>query len=345
MPYGRQYIKRSRPSLRASSKVWNKASQAAKARAVGRARKINTAVAKKLRRPFVPRLLKHRSAITTLAKQVNRLQRQQLGLIQRNTHTATPPGGNNLFSRTEPLIFAANNFYYGSDCPIWKAKIGTVGGVPTPEIIQVTNFVKYQTPGGFPSEFNEHSFIAQRQDDTVSRLAFSPVSMMYQIQFHYGDVPPTEDTTWFRVQLFKVKASCIASDQDQTQLPENAGVLQAMADQYAFRRNTLHKDRFTVLQDRWVKMEHHENAGANHDKFRTITLKHVFPKGTLYKPDMESNMVVGSTSVGSADVDFHKKMPAKDIMWCLISTSKDSPGAPYVNIKRWVTWRDQHGTA
>ena len=345
MAYGRAPIRRTGRPARSTTKVYSRATQAAKARSVALRRKINLPVRKKLKRPFVPRMLKNTSAITVLARQVNRLQRQQLGLLQRNTHIATPPGGSNLFSRTEPLIFAANNFYFGADCPIWKGKIGTVSGVVTPQIVQVTTFTKYQSPGGFPSEFNEHSFIAQRQDDTVSRLAYTPVSMMYQIQFHYGDVPPTEDTTWFRVQLFKVKAGAIASDQDQTQLPENAGVLQSMADQYAMRRNTLHRDRFTVLQDRWVKMEHHENAGANHDKFRTITLKHVFPKGTLYKPDMEQNMVTGNSSVASTDLDFHKKMPAKDIMWCLISTSKDAPGAPYVNIKRWVTWRDQHGTA
>ena len=349
MPYGtpRSALKRTPRSSGYSSKVFNRATQAQKYRAVSRARKINQAVAKKLRKPFVPKYVKHRAAITTLARQVNRLQRQQLGLLQKNIQIAEMPGIGGSMYNEHPIIFVASNFYNQDMCPIWR---GSLFNHDTETPYQSGKFVKWMSPHSHVQENTNTSYFATLQDDICSPNAYAPVSMLYQFGFELT-ANPNHGKTWFRVQLFKCKRDAMYStDQNERQLPLNAYALTNMAMKNVELRNSLPKEHFKVIQDRWVSIDHSQCTTNSTTLHAKITLKHVFPKGTLYKPDMEQAVFadegLGPTVGSSTPAEFHKKMPKTDLIWCLVSTSLSAhPTAPIIHCKRFISWRDQHGTA
>ena len=100
-------------------------------------------------------------------------------------------------------------------------------------------------------------------------------------------------------------------------------------------RNYINPTYYTKVMTKYCKLENTKAAGATGGVApvirRSINMKIRFPKHVL-RPDVQE------------DEAFHNVIDPKRQYWLIVSTSQDATPIT-MNSRRWIVFRDSHGTA
>jgi len=299
-----------------------------------------------MRRPRRTTLNKRQnSAIFTLGRQVRSLQLSQYGdkQYQYQYTTLTPTSSNpaSLASRQRPIFFAANCFYAKTQLyQGWiDPNVGPTQGLSQYMALTETNGT-VTTPVAFKKQpfdvdiDNRYQWNEMNNQNTVSTVAYLPISMKYKFTFRYkmdaGDIP-----RHYRITFFKTKNAPIASDKKDFVIPSAAGAYGYMCTKDLNLRNYFSKSYHQVLVDKWLTL----NAPAEGSRMleKCVEIPYAF-RGGLLQPTL-TNDPVGQ--------QFWTNLPSGDVIWCLISSDSDMTSyfdQPSISIQRSLCWRDKHGT-
>lgn len=303
--------------------------RAARSRAFTKTRGGLARVARIQRAPYVPKQIKNTASIATLSRAVNRLQHQQLGLFQKRREKMAINCVTDGFNRTYPLAFCLNQFNDRSNLHSQMYKVNTSTGAG--ELckrfeLQNLDTIYGSVPGAY-TPYNPHSF---SNDDTPSEEAYQPLGTKVRFEVEFENVPASAEPKWIRIDIVKPKKQLLATPTHELTMP--VGLLQfsniARGDMLA--RNFINPQLWSV-KTKWCKLENLQSTTASLKKVITITRS--FKNQPMIKPDYNS------TTTGN----FLTNVPYMQKEWCVISCGDSTPTT--INIQRFTSWRDQHGTA
>ena len=286
----------------------------------------------------------NKSAIGTLARQVKQLQMSKIGKYQENYEYCQIVGGEGTnWSQDQPIIFAANNFL--EDAPIFIGKYDdtTHIGHDIPSHVVKTQWAK-RTPAGSGSKFPEHDYWVHSNDDHVSTTAYKAISTTLNINIEAPALAGNH-VYWVRIDVFKPKKTLLHSNVRKLSLPMNVQALNGMASAEMSSRNRFHKDYFTVIYSKWIKLSHTLPAEDHKsiEKFCKIYLK--FPqRSSTEKLNLHSEV---ETVNGTVQETFTSNMPQDEVYWVMLSTNQTSHDSMPVRAEmtRVIRYRDANGVS
>lgn len=293
---------------------------------------------------------RNKSAIVTLARQVKALQMQRYGLVQSKYEA--------LYSTEElrhdyPFMICANDFYPGQDLSgTTYSNSGLLmkgGTILNPGATRAAGWAKPQTITalGLDQSFD---FNHDRQDDTVSELAYLPMYGAYRFHFTCRYMKPGTKVR-VRVTAFKLREAFINSTSKQYALPNAIWAYANMAMKDLGSKNRFNGQLHEILHDRWMTLEckpdahiYQSNGNPNNMIEGDIAINLSFPP-KLLKPSISSvEEHHGSLAYGISQ---------KDLVWFLISTDEVAhtliaennfiSNVVNVHVSRFVKWRDAAG--
>ena len=326
MVYGRRsFVKRTNIANRRTSNR-NAASRMARQ---GKFTKNRTAVAKIQRKPFVPQQLKNTASVMQLARAVNRLQHQQLGLFQKRSEKMNITSATDGFNRTYPLAFCLNQFNDANNLHAQMFKVNaTTGAGEFLKRFELQNLgiIYGSTPGAY-TPYNPHW---GSNDDTPSTEAYQPLGTKVRFEVEFENVPASAEPKWIRIDILRPKKQYIMSATHELTMPIGLLQFSNIATGDLLRRNFINPQMWSV-KTTWCKFENKQSTTASLKKIVTITRS--FKNSKLIKPDYNS----------TTGANFMTNVPYMQKEWCVISCGDSTPTT--INIQRFTSWRDQHGVA
>lgn len=288
-----------------------------------------TAVAKILRKPYVPTNVKQNASLMQLSRAVNRLQHQQLGLYQKRSEKMSITSATDGFDRTYPLAFCLNQFNDAGDLHAQMFKVNpTTGAGELCKRFELQNMgsVYGSTPGAY-TPYNPHW---GSNDDTPSAEAYQPLGTKVRFEVEFEAVPQSAEPKWIRIDIVTPKKQYIMSATHELTMPIGLLQFSNIARGDMLSRNWINPSMWTV-KTKWCKLENKQATTASLKKI--ITISRSFKNSKLIKPDYNS----------TTGANFMTNVPYMQKEWCIISCGDSAPTT--VNIQRFTSWRDQHGVA
>lgn len=323
----------------ASRKAYTRASTAKRNAAYGRTavrvprrNTYNKPVAAALRRPRRPvgRVGRNRTAITTLARQVQLLKSQKFGIIQTQmqytqwTGSAAPLG---LPEPAKPVAFLVNNFYE------MTAYRGIVTGT-TGTFEDNVPFVKQTYDASLD---DNQEWLARMNTDVVSPNAYLPVYTRINLRFNFrsaGSVP----SGWIRLDLVKIR-DFNTTNKISTNLPTALGAFRNLCIEPSDPlRNYYNPEFHQVLSTSWIRVTNRCKAATESADFsinRQITRK--FNHGDFVDCNFNDH------PTGQV---FWTNTPRHQQVWLMMSL--DQPARDMlrtIDCGRLLRWRDHHAQA
>lgn len=272
------------------------------------------------------RALVNRSAIMTLSRQVNQIQRSKLGDFQQclQTYGFQPTW---VPSVELPACFCINDFnnsyVHNVGPPLYRGNGSSYTKVGN--FAQLVNFP-------VASDLVDYNF--KSENNVASRLIYAPISTSFQVQAALTMTPASE-AIWIRVDIVKQK-KVIKNLIRTLQLPDSVVGLGKMAMNNASVRNRYNKEYLTVLETKYIKLE---NNDVSSKKLRKQVNFHCrFNPKKPIRTDSESD---GSTNTEN---DFYTNVDPLEQIWCIINFSQNDLTGLDINIQKTNRWYDQHGS-
>jgi len=288
----------------------------------------------------------NKSRIAKLEDKVN-------GHVQKGYHKLAvrynPVPGGFVWGPAQPLLFALNDFYTQTTAPA-----GGTGAAYHPQYAGVAPNITMQAgimnrwqdyvPGntlGYAAQYQQWKDVAYSQP---SKVGYLPLGTDIRVVVNRSRCTPTGGDWWIRIDCFKAKRSFLPTsggvDPKNYNMPNALGALANLAVAANVRENEMNPALWThTTKTRWIKLPAPDIASQNINK--VFHIKCAFPKKFL-----RCNLDVDA---GGNSEQFWQMMDPKTIHWCMLSLSKDSPGAddpiPDLYITRQTTWRDSRGVA
>jgi len=276
------------------------------------------------KKKYVPKVTKNTQSITTLARQVRKLQVSQLGLFQKRieqVNLSAISGSDMQIGPDRPFCFMLNDFT--SNAAVWHPK--------DDNHLVNSQFALFQYPTVLEEKYD---FWQSANDDIVSSEVYQPIRTMLQFEITETQVA-LNIPRWVRIDFITLKRTLPFSDERIFQMPLGINGLGNLANNSMLLRNRYNPTYHKVLQTRWVKL----NRGDYDTKARAFcTMKHTFPAKQL-RVDKQP----------SGNEYAHFMIPSNEQIWCIISTSaghlSENAAGIDITLKRTLHWRDPTGVA
>ena len=291
--------------------------------------KNRTAVAKILRKPYVPVNVKQNASLMQLSRAVNKLQHQQIGLFQKRREKMAIDCATDGFSKTYPLCFSTNQFNDRNNLhsQMYKVNASTGSGELLKRFeLQDLGTIYGSTPGAY-TPYNPHVF---SNDDTPSVEAYKALGTKVRFEIEFANVLASAEPKWIRIDVIRPKKQLVMSATHQLTLPLGLLQFSGIASGDLLRRNFINPQLWKV-KTKWCKFENKQSVTASLKKI--ITISSSFKNDPLIKGDYNN----------TTDGNFLTNVPYKQKEWCIISCGDSTPTT--INIQRFTSWRDSYGTA
>lgn len=325
MPYARRYVKARTygNASRAAAKL--RASSTARNQSVAAKRRTNKPIARIQRKAYVPQKVKNSASIAVLAKQINRLQRTQLGSYQRKYEFFTKAFTATEFQDSRPICFSLNNFGAPNPCDVYGfdgAQLITHGSFATASM-------------GLINSGGPYNMWEDAQSDKVSDTQFLPIRNTLTMEF-VTSMTTAQEAVWIRIDMVKPNMVLRTTSEHHFNLPDSISAFGMLASPNLQYRQYINSRYFTKVQKtRYVKLEMTKDTLGNTATVRRmISIPVTFPNKVL-KPDAADHASSGET--------FLTNIPTQDQMFMIISTSYGPTQAVSFSVRRKLEWRDPSG--
>ena len=284
------------------------------------------------------------------AKKISLLESKVNGHVQKGYHNLSirynPVPGGFVWGPKQPLLFALNDFYTQTTAPAGgtgSAYFPIYSGV-SPNITMVAGIMNRwadYVPGnslGFSEPYQQWKDVTYSQP---SRVGYQPLYSDVRVVVDRTQCTPQGGDWWIRIDSFKAKRTYLSSsggvDPKLYNMPNSVGAFSNLAVAANVRDNEINPALWTRTQKtRWIKLKAPDVNSRNLTK--VFHIKSKFPK-TFLKCNLDIEANQGS--------QFWQFIDPKNIHWCMLSLSKESPSAddpvPQLYMTRHVTWRDSRG--
>lgn len=304
------------------------------------AKTTNKPVVRQQRKKYVPKVVKNTQSIYTLAKQVKQLQVSKLGLYQKMYENISVPhnSGTYTHSNLTPYCFMLNNFIRTTSPNAGAPVYGINSGGATQTL---ANFQKYNPPSLSPV-YNQW---ANAQDDTVSRVAYTPISATYKFSFDMN-MTPSAKAFWIRIDFITPNKILNQTTVRSLALPNSLPGFGNLAVDLFDDKNYINPTYWKMIKKPiFLKFENTSDTqgatsgnpptpNANRNIKRYASCHFSFPNKVI-KLDMDDYATSGETVLSN--------MALKDQIWCVVSNSANA--AIETKISRTIRFRDQHGVS
>jgi len=273
------------------------------------------------------RAIVNRSAILTLSRQVNNLQRSKLGEYQQcREKIGFQPSWSD--PHKEPMCFCVNDFnnsyVAGVGAPVYRGS-----GIA---FTKVGNFASLTN---FPIANDSVNYFFKSENNQASKTVYAPISSTINIQAR-KTMSTSEDPICIRIDIVKQKKTLVNLIR-KLELPHSISGLSQMASENAAVRNTYNKEFLTVLDTKYIYLNNRSDAAKEIRKQVKFYVK-FNPKNPL-RTDSEAD---GSSN---NENDFYINVQPKEQVWAVMNFSgNDVKTGLDINMFRTNHWYDQHGT-
>jgi len=345
MPYGSTRTRGNRTRRRSylSRTKARRSTRVARARAGG-----NAKVARAQTRAYVPKIVKNTDSIYTLAKQVRRLQRSQLGLYQKRYEESWmrfASTGDGLGFADRVVFCALNDF---SDTARWY-RGAIVNNAPTIDtIVNSATDAHWRkwTPQSANSTSDKYNYWVNSNNDVVSPVCYLPIRTMVTLTFDLRNMAPGVDPMYIRVMVIKQKKTLLHTTARSLNLPSNFNALAGMAKQFAPERNRINKEYLSVHYDKWIKLNNGQDTQK--DIQRTVRVPMRFPNKLIKVESVNPIRDNDPESIEPAVLQGFTTNVEPDQVYYLAlfaSRPRETTEGLYVFCNRFNAWRDQHDVA
>lgn len=292
----------------------------------------------------------NRRAVTTLARQVSRLQTRVQGQRQYNYQVCNL---NSLLPADIPRIWAPIAFDVGSFYNATSVYNGTIvpgvlpgaGGTPI-----TTSSKSFRNKAYTPLATLEPSYQWGPRSNAatdVSLISYYPHKTKIRINFRgilENDATPAPPPTAFvypmrfRITLFKMKNRLHFTGFQNYAMPTTLAAYGSMCNDNPAERINFSKTYHTVLADRWVTLNNDpEETHSQKHVNKTVSITYTWPKGTCFKPNFVATEV---------PQELWHNIGAEDTVWCLLSSNQNTAITTLpieISMSRLNIWADAHG--